>query len=245
MAGTLVTNREFRDLAAESLYPFQDSATMTSDEGLVVPAGWALDALVYPPYGYSPPYRVSKLSWTRYSTAEAMLVELEDSSGTPVASGYALLTSEIAHLTTPDGVHAGSILQSVSALAPLLGSLERGSRTFGATAMPLLPSRCSALPRTHLVGFLVEGRLIGGDVTIRSSKGVTFTGKPDGEPFTRIEISADPNDEDFDGTAPRYVKTINNTADVRNYKISSAPESALRVVNNSDAVWFKGVMDAG
>ena len=163
-----ITGVQWRDEQDASNYPFEDGLALTNDDGIVVPPGLLLDAVLYAPFSGARP-RLSKIIITN----ETATLIFGDSVTEAVCQGVVSLAEpgDAVVLTDSYATECGVLVSSEIRLAGLQ-ALPVGEHEFTAEQTALVPT--VVVPSSSGVSSLIlpSGQKLVGEVWLVGGQGV-------------------------------------------------------------------------
>ena len=213
-----VRHQQFRDELGETNYPFAAAATLTSTDGIVLPAGLFVDAAIHPIGGLSGAYLSSlEIDYTQIT------VTIGDSGTVARATGTYQLPAKVDQIPLLDfqGRPAGILISDASRLISI-GTLPTGITRFSRAATEFVASVCIPTPEIGISGFLLDdGAFFSGEVYLVGGDGVVLSPEFELDPVTglpmwiiRLDVVGDPlfrrklcgASDHF--TTPNFVRTL-------------------------------------
>lgn len=202
---------EFRDQMAPTLYPFNDSATLTSTTQQTIDRDMFLDAGLHP-IGVAGPYLY--ISSIEIAPREVTITFADSTREDRAFAVFdPLAATEMIPVTDTVGRPAGVLVASIPSI-PRFTAWPIGRHTFLPTATQLVPSCVIPTPEVGVRGLVLDtADLFTDDVVIVGENGVVV--RQDGESTIRIDVVGDPLfrrklcDPIELFSVPRFVKTIN------------------------------------
>lgn len=177
-------NREFRDEAAVSQYPFDPQAS-----GAVFPTGLFLDASLYVPADFTPPFYIQRVE---PAADDKVRIIVADSRG--IVAGKALCdpaeVNGTAVLYTTYGRSAGVLVFDPTHMAALRGELQAGPQSFSATQTRLASEVVRFYGPKGVLNVLITGSGgdnggVDGDVSVNNDIRLVFSGGLNYDPVTK------------------------------------------------------------
>jgi hypothetical protein len=214
----MVTQRifvpEWQDDLKDSRYPFTDSSSLESPEGVSIDKDMFVDAVLYP-IGYSAPI------YLRTIAAEARLVTftISDATNTMVVTGAVdpFGTDDDIVLTDNYGRPAGLLVCGPDNIARLQ-AWPLGTYNFDSNA-EFVASVVIPMPESHLSGFILpDGTMMTGDVWFVGENGVVVRYDSDddairfdmvGDPLFKRALCSNPEAANPLFITPNFLRTIN------------------------------------
>lgn len=231
---------QWRDESVSNRYPFADGATLTADDGVVLPQSTFVDAVVHPPERTGVLYVTSVVR----GDYDATLWVGDEATPKLCSTTWRLSAPPaVTKLADAYGRPCGLFVCDGASLAVVQG-WPIGEHAFGREATELAASCCIVPPAPVLRGFLLDdGSLWTGEVVIVGEAGVVVSKSDDGE--IRFDAAGDPLSvrrrcgPDGAFATPRFVKTINSTPPGpdgawRLEASSIRADTALRIVQTAD-----------
>jgi hypothetical protein len=186
----MVLHEGWREAQAASRYPFADSASLTTTDGLVLPRQAVLDASVHPPA--AGPFRL--LAVRVSASAVAIDVAGVGRDALATATFTAAVPDEVLPLLTPAGRPAGLLVLDPTA-ASTLRAWPRGTHEFRSGTADFVPSVCAPAAPGGVAGIVVGDEVFSGEVTLVGENGVVLSVEADdgsGRRVIRFDVVGDP-----------------------------------------------------
>lgn len=167
-----ILNEEYRDMTADSLYPFSDSASLTNGL-IVVRKSIFLDMTVYAVGDYEAPYHISAMDGSK---GDGAVVEISDVNSSFVCS-FLLDGSKDAVFCSQGERHAGVVVVDPDEALGLIGLVGESRYVFGPSQLELSASACRALKSDDLLAVSSGNDSWSDDVSILAEHGVVFEKK--------------------------------------------------------------------
>jgi hypothetical protein len=213
-----IINREFRDYAAESVYPFEDTARMTNANGVTLPPSLFLDALIYSLLDRELPFHLHSITGTTGNEQEVGL-DIRDKNGKTVCTGTMGYVEDTVYLYDEFGRLSGTMVYNKEESEKLIHRMLGKTAFYTSTDLPLICGRCFVTKASGLSVILGGGESFSSDVYLVAANGIHFT--LDGD---RVYIHMLGEEALVD----KPIKTING-APVKHLWLAAHPNSAVKV----------------
>jgi len=228
-----IINREFRDYAAESMYPFTDTALLVNAQGVVIQPEVFLDALIYSMNDVEQPFYLSDLKGT-IGDADEMGVVIKDDNNKEICSGVITESEDNCYLYDSYDRVNGTLVYDSSHMSQLIRRVGILDYEFSKTQTPFLAERGYVTRTSGLSVIEAESNIFSKDVYIVGAGGVHFTEEA-GEVYVHLLGE--------ESLTKRPIKTINGL-DLRHVWLAAHPESAVKVETLSNSLKLWKITDA-
>jgi hypothetical protein len=228
-----ILNREFRDYAAETLYPFEDGATMTGSTGFVIVPSLFLDAVVYSLLDRVLPMYVYAIDGTMGNSKQVGII-INDKQDRAVCSGLMGTTSDTVYLYDEFGRLSGTMVVDITEAEKVVYALQGKKATFDSGGLPLLCGRCFVSRSQGLSVIKAFGESFSDKVYLVAASGIHFTNSG-GVVYVHML-----GEEPAGGRRP--IKSVNGIV-TKQLWIAARPESAMKVETTSSSIKFSKITD--
>lgn len=213
-----ILNRELRDWSAETLYPFEDSASMTGSQGVKIPPSMFLDGLVYSLQDRVLPFYIYSMDGTKGDESEMEIV-IRDKANREVCRGILNVSEDTAYLYDSYGRLSGTLVYNPEEAKKVVYLLQGKTSVFSSTDLPLLCGRCFVTTSKGLSIIKGGGESFSPDVCIVAANGIHFT-EDSGTVYIHM-LGEEP-------LVNKPIKTINGRA-MQHMWLAAHPNSAVKV----------------
>jgi hypothetical protein len=232
-----IINREFRDMTSEAMYPFQDTATLTSAARLHIPADVFLDLVIYSLLPVSLPFFLYALDGTYGNENEVRLL-FRDQNGRDVCFGQVDTAYDTAILYDAFGRTSGTVVYSPEGMQRLARAVHGTTHVFTARQTPILVERCFVSGSAGITAVQATGINFLGDVYVVAASGMHFTKSEEvpGEVVVHVHMLGE------EPTVNRPVRSINGI--VRSHIwLAADPSSSVKVQTTSGNLKIWNIVD--
>jgi len=232
-----IINKEFRDYASESMYPFSDLATLTNDQDVTIVPEVFLDALIYSVDDVEQPFYLAELKGT-IGTQYQMGVVIRDNNNREVCTGIINVGTYSVPLDTCylydsfDRV-AGTLVYDSDHMSQLIRRVDVFDFIYSKSQTPFLAERGYVTRSGGLSVAKAASNTFPNNLNIVGANGVHFT-EEDGEVYCHLL-----GEENIG----RLIKTV-NSVELTNVWLAAHTESAIKVETLNNSIKIRKISDA-